>query len=238
MKNNLFWLFFLLLTFVVTLPLSWWGLAKADFFYPVLHDSIGIDKHIEKYAPKNQLGKTGFEKTSKPERVGLFHGIVEAIHDKGDGLEGLTYTSGQQQIALLTEAEILHLKDVAILLEKLKPVVITAFIIWIILLLMLFLKKMPMASAKQFLLSVLVLLFASIVVLSFGPEKLFNQLHIWAFPDNHQWFFYYEESLMSTMMKAPDLFGYIAAIWVLISSVMTAILIKLIGLKSGANGKH
>ena len=238
MKNKFFWLFFLLLTFVVTLPVSWWGLAKADFFYPVLHDSIGIDKHIETYAPKNQLGKKGFEKTSKSERVGLFHGIVEAIHNKGDGLEELTYKSGQQQIELLIEAETLHLKDVAKLLEKLKPVVIIVFIIWIVLLLILFIKKVPMASAKQFLFSALVLLFACIVVLSFGPEKLFNQLHIWAFPDNHQWFFYYEESLMSTMMKAPDLFAYISAIWVLISSLMTALLIKFIGLISGANGIH
>ena len=46
-----------------------------------------------------------------------------------------------------------------------------------------------------------------------GAEPLFYQLHHWWFPAGHQWFFYYEESLMSMMMKAPDLFGAIAAIW-------------------------
>ena len=50
-----------------------------------------------------------------------------------------------------------------------------------------------------------------LVLLIAGPTAVFYQLHIWIFPDDHQWFFYYQESLMSTMMKAPDLFGGIGA---------------------------
>ncbi len=43
-----------------------------------------------------------------------------------------------------------------------------------------------------------------------GPTKVFYWGHEVVFPENNQWFFYYEDSLMSTMMKAPALFGPIA----------------------------
>ena len=53
-------------------------------------------------------------------------------------------------------------------------------------------------------------LFISIIVFLVGPTKIFYLGHELVFPDNHQWFFYYQESLMSTIMKAPALFGPIA----------------------------
>ncbi len=228
MRSNFYWLLFLLLTFIVTLPISWWGLAKADFFYSSLHDSIGIDSHIQRFAPRNRFNKTEFEKTTKDERLALFHGVVTAIHNKGSGLDSLAYIrdSNKESVTLFTEAEIIHLKDVANLLEKLKPVVIGMISIWLVLMLWVFIKRIKFPSAKRFSLLVLVLLSSVVLVLSFGPEKVFNQLHIWAFPDNHQWFFYYEDSLMSTMMKAPYLFAYISAIWVFLSILLTIILLK------------
>lgn len=229
MRNKPFWLFFLLLTFLVTLPVSWWVLAKADFFYPALHDVIGIDKHIEKYAPRNRNNKNEFERTTKAERVILFHGIVEAIHNQGDGLEALAYSnSSNELVTLLTEAEVLHLSDVAVLLDKIKPVAFVSMILWLILLLLTYIKRMQMPSSKQLMLSALFLILLSVIILSFGPEKVFNQLHIWSFPDNHQWFFYYEDSLMSTMMKAPDLFAYLCAIWSLISILLTTLLLMIL----------
>jgi uncharacterized membrane protein len=234
MKKKFFWLLFLLLTFIVTLPISWWGLAKADFFYSSLYDSIGIGEHIERYAPGNQKSKPGFENTSKAERVALFHDIVTAIHNQGKGLESLSYLNQGQQVALLSTAEVTHLRDVAILLEKLRPVLIVAIIIWLLSLIIIFIKHIEIPSAKQFLLSAFSLLIICAIVLSFGPEKLFNQLHIWAFPKDHQWFFYYEESLMSTMMKAPDLFAYISAIWVLISIIISTVFIKVLYLIEGS----
>ncbi len=231
MKNKIFWLFFLLLTFIITLPVSWWSMAKADFFYPSLHDSIAIDKHIERYAPRNQNNKKEFELTTKAERVDLFHGIVEAIHDKGNGLESLAYTnSTNNQVILLTDAEVLHLKDVAYLLDKIKPVVLATFLVWIMVLLIVYIKRFQIPSSKQLLLNVLPLILIGTIALSLGAEKLFNQLHIWAFPDNHQWFFFYEDSLMSTMMKAPDLFAYISAIWFVISIFLTTILLRVLRL--------
>jgi hypothetical protein len=55
-----------------------------------------------------------------------------------------------------------------------------------------------------------VVLLVSFIVILLGPTKIFYLAHEVVFPDKHQWFFYYEESLMSTMMKAPALFGPIA----------------------------
>jgi hypothetical protein len=46
-----------------------------------------------------------------------------------------------------------------------------------------------------------------VLVWALGAKKVFYQLHVWIFPEGHQWFFYYQESLMSTLMKAPDLFA-------------------------------
>jgi hypothetical protein len=179
------------------------------------------------YAPRNRNNKNEFELTSKDERVVLFHGIVEAIHHQGDGLESLSYTSSaNKQVLLLTEAEILHLKDVAGLLDKLKPLVLLTTIFWIFLVLLIYFKRFQVPTSKQLLLNTILLLVVVAIILSFGPERIFNQLHIWVFPENHQWFFYYEDSLMSTMMKAPDLFAYIISIWMVISILLTIVIFK------------
>jgi len=228
MRSNSLWMLFLLLTFLVTLPISWWGMAQADFFYSSLHDNIGIDKHIQRYAPRNRFNKLEFEKTTKVERLVLFNGVVTAIHNKGEGLDSLAYirNSNQEPVNLFTKAEVIHLKDVANLLEKLKPVILAVLLFWLASMLWINLKGIKLPSIKRFSLLALILFAVVFLILSVGPEKVFNQLHIWAFPDNHQWFFYYEDSLMSTMMKAPDLFAYISIIWGFLSILLTVILLK------------
>ena len=60
-----------------------------------------------------------------------------------------------------------------------------------------------------------------------GPRDVFYVFHEWVFPAGHQWFFYYQESLMSTLMKAPDLFGYIAAALVALAIVVLTLLLAL-----------
>ena len=224
--KKIFWGFFLILTFLVTLPATWWVLSKADFFYSSLYDHIGIAEHIAKYAPKNLRGRLDFEKTSKAERVELFHGIVEAINHHGKGLKKLFYKDANQQLQpLLTLAEVIHLQDVANLLDKLKPLVVGFLLAWLVTIWLLWQRKIPMPPASELIISALLVIVLFSAVLLIGPEKVFNQLHMWVFPDNHQWFFYYEESLMSTMMKAPDLFGYIAGIWVSMSLLASAALV-------------
>ncbi|MDZ7747429.1 MAG: hypothetical protein U5K43_00040 [Halofilum sp. (in: g-proteobacteria)] len=55
-----------------------------------------------------------------------------------------------------------------------------------------------------------------------GPVDLFYWLHEQVFPPDHQWFFHYQESLMSMMMRAPDLFGAIAVLWLALTLVVGA----------------
>jgi len=232
MRSHFLWLCFLLVTFVITLPVTWWGMAKADFFYPSLYEGIGIDRHIEVYAPRNMFKKLEFEKTTKEEQVELFRGVVTAIHNEGKGLSDLSYVqpSTQKTIQLFTEAEVIHLQDVAILLDKLKPIVISFVIFWFILMVWVFVRRVKLPSLKQFSIYTLTWLVLVGLVLATGPEAVFNQLHIWVFPSDHQWYFYYEESLMSTMMKAPNLFAYIAAIWGAFSIGLTILLLKVVHL--------
>ena len=49
-------------------------------------------------------------------------------------------------------------------------------------------------------------------------------MHEMVFPDDHQWFFYYQDSLMTTLMKAPDIFFAIGAVWAILASVIYLLL--------------
>ncbi len=225
--NKIFWSFFLLLCFIITLPVSWWMLAKLDFAYPVLYETTGIKENIARYAPKN-IYRHDFEKTDKAQRLALFNGIVKSIQNGGEGLEKLTYQDSRGRTnQLLTKAEITHLQDVSNLLKKALMLAIASALIWLLLMIYFRLRRIELPRGKQLMYSAALMLLVIAGILALGPEKVFNQLHIWAFPKDHQWFFYYEESLMSTMMKAPDLFAYIAAIWFLVAAVLTFILCRL-----------
>lgn len=228
MWSRALWAGFLILSFVVTLPVSWWLLSKVDFTYAYLHDHAGIAENIERYAPKN-IYKDDFVETTKEKRLELFSGIVESIQNKGSGLESLSYPDrNHKSISLLTKAEVIHLQDVAVLLKKASLVAGFATLLWLIIVFWMRKRRQQFPPAKQVVATSLIVLLIIASILSLGPEKVFNQLHIWAFPDNHQWFFYYEESLMSTMMKAPYLFAYIAALWFLVSAMLTVLLWKLL----------
>ena len=124
----------------------------------------------------------------------------------------------------------IHLQDVANLIDTLKWIVSALAIFWLLNILRLWRGRKYLPSGKQLVFSAVLKLGILGVILSFGPEAVFNQLHLWIFPENHQWYFYYEESLMSTMMKAPDLFAYIAGMMALVSLVLTAVLLKVISI--------
>ena len=205
------WTVFLLLTAIVALGMSWWLWAQVDFAYPWLHDHAGIAENITQYAPHNTL-RPQFDTTSTTERIRLFHGIVVAIHQHGQGLAELTYHdgTGQPLNTLLTPPEVLHLQDVANLIDKLRNIVLVAFGCWGVLLAVLWHQRTALPSVKQLCAGIGAVGVLCVVVLSLGAVNVFYQLHEWIFPAGHQWFFYYEQSLMSMMMKAPDLFGYIA----------------------------
>ena len=62
----------------------------------------------------------------------------------------------------------------------------------------------------------------------FGFTDIFYYLHTVVFPNNHQWFFYYQESLMSSLMKAPDLFAAIGLSLSVIAVIIYVIFYQLL----------
>ena len=201
-----------LLTFLLALSIAWILLARVDFLYGVWHDYAGIKEGIERYGPQNRY-RSGFAATSREQRVKLFSAINSAVHNSGDGLDRITYetaTSDGRQL-LLREPEIVHLRDVANLIDKLFYVMVIAFIGWPLGTYFMCRSQMGIPSGKQQIGGLFALLAVVIVLLLiFGAENVFNQLHVWIFPAGHQWFFYYQDSLMSTLMLAPTLFAWIA----------------------------
>jgi hypothetical protein len=213
---------------VVALALSWLLLAQFDFSYGFWHDHAGISSAIERYAPNNRY-RQGFHLTTREQRVELFAGINRAIHEHGEGLSALSYeVPGFPEQTLLREPEIVHLTDVANLIDACRVIVLVIGLIWLGLWIYYWAsRRSPPVLRLQLLGTLGFAGLLTLVVLLLGPVKVFYDLHILLFPKDHQWFFFYEESLMSTLMWAPNLFGWIAVEWALLA------LIFFVGLQVG-----
>lgn len=203
---------------VVAFGLAWLVLAKLNFSYGVWHDYGGIGEAIDKYGPQNRY-KQGFHLTSRDQRIELFHQINRAINNGGEGLRQITYKlPDSKPQSLLREPEVVHLQDVANLVDVGRNFGLVVLFIWLMAWLYFYwIKKPPPSLALQFLSIAAIIFVVGLIVLIIGPVEVFYQLHIWAFPDGHEWFFYYQDSLMSTMMHAPALFGFIAVEWLLLA---------------------
>lgn len=213
---------FALTSLLVAMTLSWVILAQSNFLYTVWHDHAGIGEGVTKFGPKNRY-KPGFGETTAAQRAALFSEINIAVHAGGDGLAQIEYqtpsSKGVQK--MLRKPEIDHLVDVANLISLLKWVAIVNALIWALLLFFaLRTKKVLFGWLSQLGGIGGVLVLAATIILLIGPVKVFNQLHIWIFPKENQWFFYYQDSLMSTLMMAPNLFG-----WIAVALVALAVLI-------------
>lgn len=229
-RGRLRWLCLTFISFCLAIGISWIVLTPLNFGYQQLYSAINIDQHIAIYAPKN-IHKKDFQQTDEQERFRLFADIVTAIHQQGEGLAGLAYHTpqGQRIDSLLTHDEVLHLEDVAILIDRMRLLLLVLSVIFVGLLIWMYRSRQTMPSFRSILLSAIIALLAmTAVILLIGPHKVFYQLHIWAFPAEHKWFFFYEESLMSTMMKAPDLFAYIAILLVLLALPIFIVMMWLI----------
>lgn len=213
---------FVVASSVFVLWLAWQILSLVNFSYPIWYQVLDIDQHIEKYAPQN-YNRDNFASTSIEERYRLFGQVVEAINRGGSGLAEITYhdISGQPIDAMYTPAEVQHLQDVANLISVFDYAAYISLALMII-------------YASRFLgfwggqavkpdwrtlhYSVLGLVGLSVVaILIIGPKKVFYFAHELVFPADHPWFFYYQESLMSTSMKAPDLFAGLAVEWLVVT---------------------
>jgi hypothetical protein len=198
---------------LAALWLSWRCLAAADFLYPVFYGALDIGAHIEHFGPQNRY-KAGFATTAREEHLRLFGGVVDAIHDSGRGLETLVYhdPDGRPMDRFLRPPEIVHLQDVARLVDAIQPVGWLA-VAWTALhLLLIGMRGWPVPPLRRLLGASLAATGAAVLaVLAIGPRRVFYEFHVRVFPPENPWFFYYQDSLMTTMMKAPDLFGAIAA---------------------------
>ena len=204
------WLAYLLLTLWLALALAWKTSALLGYGYPFWYEQMAIQEHISQYAPKHPY-KRGFSQLPPEQHQQAFAQIVDAVHNDGEGLATLTYPGpGGAPVTLLDADETGHLEDVATLMSRLDRLTLLVLPLWV--LCALAVSRLGKPSRKARLVSVAVLVVVVALPLLFiGPKQVFYILHEWVFPPDHPWFFYWNESLMSTLMKAPFLFGGIAA---------------------------
>lgn len=216
-KNHLTSSLYTFSSVFVVLGLTWAILFKCNFFYSFWHDYGGIKETIEYFAPKNQH-ISHFENTTAAERNQIFQKISNAVHFSSTDLTNITFTTKQGiTTTLLHSQEIIHLQDVATLISILMVITALMTVIWGYLLWQFKQKSQPLPSLKKQCLELLLSIFLLLVLtLTIGATKVFYWLHEVIFPAGHQWFFYYEDSLMSTLMSAPDLFGWIAMEWLVL----------------------
>jgi len=221
---------FSLCLLICSLFISWVLWAQVNFAYPAIHWSMNIGQHIDHYGPQNRY-RNQFELTDKTEHVRLFAQIVDAIHNNGHGLSRITYKDpeGKTIATLLRKAEVIHLQDVAHLINTFYWVSAFTILLTLILIMVFKHQKTKLPSLKQQALGIIsVSIVSSIIIMIIGPVTVFYALHEWVFPDNHQWFFYYQESLMTVLMKAPDLFGAISVLIALLAIPIYLLLNRLV----------
>lgn len=206
-------------SFICALFISWMVWASVDFAYPWLHDVLNIEQHTQKYGPQNRY-RDHFENTDRDERIRLFSAINTAIHNQGEGLSNIKYTdkiTGKEIDTLLHTSEILHLKDVSVLIDVFKWVTLISFLLWAALIAKKFHLRDQAPNIKQQSISTLSMIaVCTLLILIIGPVNVFYAFHELLFPANHKWFFYYQESLMTILMKAPILFGYISILIIML----------------------
>lgn len=214
LKTSLIAFLYALSTLVFSLVLSWGILGSQNFLYGVWHDYGGLKEGIEKYGPQNRYKKS-FADTSREQRVRAFTDIVIAIHSSGSGLKDITYvTQNEEKYTLLHDSEVTHLQDVSNLIDTLWWPAIFVCFMWLLLSIGICTHKVKMPNFLSQIGGLAGGIFIGLIlVFIIGPERVFNWAHETVFPENHQWFFYYQESLMSTMMMAPKIFAYIAVTW-------------------------
>lgn len=187
---------------------SWTILSKTNFFYAHIYEFNNLALHIAKYAPQNR-NKEDFELTTTEEHIRLFGEIAKSVNSDGEGLAKITYRANGKEIdTLLTQAEITHLEDVSHLVTPLKSAGLGVSVALLLFLGICWLYKekrqrylwRPMGLFSS-IVGLLILVAASTgTVFIVGPQKVFYFLHEVFFKDKGQWFFYFQDSLMTTLM--------------------------------------
>lgn len=222
----------LILALMLSLYGGWMVNAKLGYGYSWLYGFYETEQHIARYAPQN-IFRQGFETTSVAKHKKVFQQIVDSVHANGEGLAGISYEYSGQTLSLLHEAERIHLQDVANLINAIHRLAFVCLLVFIACFVGEYRHQTKSKGQTQEQASALGLLsiFAMLLILMtaaffiWGAKAIFYQMHILVFPDNHQWFFYYQDSLMSTLMKAPDLFAGIAIQIVLVGLIFYGVML-------------
>jgi len=201
--------------------LSWQFAAASNYHYARWYAWLDIAEHVAQYAPQIP-GKRDYPVADSQVHLEHFEQIARAVHNSGEGLTEIRYFADQNPKPLLSQAEVIHLQDVANLIDFLTPLAawLLPAAVLALLLCRLGRRRATIGGTAGYSLATLLLIAAAIAIC--GAEAVFYQLHEWVFPAGHQWFFYYQESLMSTLMKAPVLFAGIAADITLIALLLLA----------------
>lgn len=212
---NRFFLWPLLLTghLLAMSLLSWHVLAQVNFAYAIGYNLLDIDDHIQLYGPQNQY-KDHFAQTTSNEHSQIFGAIVKAIQHHGQGLATIEYRLPDGSLTpLMREAEVIHLQDVANLIEQFYIAGIIGVFLWLLLMAYAYYQHEKFPPLNKILAGFTgVIALAAVITLAVGPTEIFYWLHIQIFPDEHEWFFFYQDSLMTTLMKAPAIFGFISVL--------------------------
>jgi len=212
----------------VSLMLSWHALAKLEFLYPVWYSALAIEDHVSHYGARNRTGRQDFVLTGPAEHRRLFGAVVEGIHGRGTPLDQLVYRDRDGNVlgTFLRAEEVGHLRDVAALVDKLLLAGWSIAAVTVMLVLLHGRRGVCLPTLMQAMLGYGILLgLAGVVVGLVGPQEVFDRLHEWIFASGHPWFFYYEDSLMTTVMKAPDIFAAIASTWLVLHLILYALLL-------------
>jgi uncharacterized membrane protein len=227
---TLLWLCCCLFLLIFSLGLSWQINKSVNFFYGFWYSQLNIEQTIKTYVPQNTQGKKDFVFTDTQQHQQSFNQIVVEIHNSGKGLSKLSYLNKyNQNRILLTKSEVVHLQDVSVLINRLRWISAINVILLLFLVAGVYRFKQPEPRNKDKYIAVIIpsaLLLTVFIV--FGFTDVFYYLHTLVFPDNHQWFFYYQESLMSSLMKAPDIFAAIALSLSLMAVIIYRIIYRLI----------
>lgn len=223
-KRFLLWPLLLAGHFLAMCLLSWHLLAQVNFAYPLGYQLLEIDQHIQRYAPENRY-KSDFEQTTPVEHQQIFEQITRAVQSPGQGLADISYRLPDGSHArLMREPEVIHLQDVANLIDVVYEAGLIGAFFWLLLFVYVFQKKLALPALKKILMGFMsVLIILTLIVLMIGPTDVFYWLHEQIFPDEHEWFFFYQDSLMTTLMKAPDLFGFISVLLIGVFIVLWAL---------------
>jgi hypothetical protein len=214
----LFWTLQYLLLLVTGLWLGWTLLALVDFAFPLAYHWLDIRGHIDTFGPQNRY-RPGYHTLDEAAHFSHFAAIVDAIHQRGRGLEAIVYaTPDGRTHTLLRAPEVLHLQDVSRLVDLWRWCGAGAATAWLTGLAWLGAKGwQPPSPYRVAVGTCSITLAATAVILVIGPVEVFYAAHRVVFPPGHEWFFYYQDSLMTTLMKAPDLFGFITVLWILLT---------------------